>query len=189
MDNPLGKRAFLHNTLGQIVATYQDKLNQDKLNQDKLGQDKPTQGRIRLSEATLLEYLALGGRSYGVHVKLEQDHQDDGYIVNAGTAYGKAWQVGQGRCYGLGAMAAQAGKINNGHRAVVGVRAGCIHPIGQRMRVWGEVNVPLWSYRNAVHPKWVLSAQYDINSVFGMRANVRHSRYTQGSFGVVWYVD
>ena len=123
-----------------------------------------------------------------------------GHLVASTTfEYGKSWAFGMPRtdasglmtgemppqlCYTLATGALQGGRgINKGYRAGVGVNAGCIYQINNRMRAQAELQLPYWYHGSSDQadvqgsywqPIATLGLQYDIDKKQALRINASY---------------
>ena len=177
--------------------------NSDKDNQPK---------SVELQNFTLLRgrsynpvNSAQKGRTWGATIEATRINDGSqqggtGHLVASTTLeYGKSWVFGTPRidasglmtgemppqlCYTLATGALQGGRgINKGYRAGVGVNAGCIYQINNRLRAEAELQLPYWYHGssdqvdvqgNYWQPIASFGLQYDIDKKQALRINASY---------------
>lgn len=145
------------------------------------------------------------GQTWGVTIeatRINDGSQQDGtahLVASTTLEYGKSWAFGTPRadasglmtgemppqlCYTLATSALQGGRgINKGYRAGVGVNAGCIYQINNRMRAQAELQLPYWYHGSSDQadvqgsywqPIATLGLQYDIDKKQALRINASY---------------
>ena len=130
--------------------------------------------------------------AWGLHLQFRQvtdassPDNGDHLVMDNRIEYGRSWTLGKGAsgtgdlsdtlCYVFGGAGAQIGKINQGYRIGVGASAGCMHHASDKLRLLGELAVPVWYHydkadnRSAyLQPSVSVGMQYDLSRSHALR--------------------
>ena len=130
--------------------------------------------------------------AWGLHLGFRQVtdasslENGDHLVMDNRIEYGRSWTLGRGAsgtgdlsdtlCYVFGGAGGQIGKINQGYRIGVGATAGCLHHVSDKLRLMGELAVPVWYHydkadnRSAyLQPSVSVGMQYDLSRSHALR--------------------
>ncbi len=130
--------------------------------------------------------------AWGLHLGFRQVtdasslENDDHLVMDNRIEYGRSWTLGKGAsgtgdlsdtlCYVFGGAGGQIGKINQGYRIGVGANAGCLHHVSDKLRLMGELAVPVWYHYDKadnrsvyLQPSVSVGMQYDLSRSHALR--------------------
>ncbi|UYZ75373.1 DUF4105 domain-containing protein [Moraxella bovis] len=188
LDRPVGVRQYLDVEMLSLDVRYDDRLKVDKATVFSTRSYNPTNTAK-----------AHNGMAWGQHARLMQvmdgsDRDNDDHMVfDVRLEKGKSWTLGQGElgtgrladtlCYVFGGYGGQVGHINKGYRVGAGVNVGCIHHASDKVRVMGELALPVWYHHNQgetrstyVQPALNVGVQYDISPTYALRLTGKAER-------------
>lgn len=188
LDRPVGVRQYLDVEILSLDMQYDDRLKVQKATIFSTRSYNPTNTTK-----------AHNGTAWGQHARFMQvmdasDGANDNHMVfDIRLEKGKSWILGQGKkdtgrladtlCYAFGGYGGQVGYINKGYRVGAGVNVGCIHHASDKVRVMGDLALPVWYHDNQgktrsayVQPVLNVGVQYNISPTYALRLTGKAER-------------
>ena len=188
LDRPMGVRQYLDMTLLSLDLRHDDRLKVERATLFSTRSYNPA------NTAKNHDGVAWGQHARFIQVMDASDGDNDDHMVfDVRLEKGKSWTMGQAKvgtgrlsdtlCYALGDYGGQVGRINKGYRVGAGVNVGCIYHASDKVRVMGELSLPVWYHHNQgknrttyIQPALNVGMQYDISATHALRLTGKAER-------------